>query len=116
MSLSEHEQRQFEKLTSNFTVENPEIAREIKRAEKSAGVAEASPQAVIATAKFFFLIGLAMFVLGFITGKIDMVLSGMHSFSLAFFIWAFSPASYRQGFLSRSSSSGKGPLRAWLSR
>lgn len=67
MSLSDHEKLQFERLTSDFSIEDPQIAKEYRKLKQESGDVVVSFDAMRATIRFCYLTGLAAFVFGFMT-------------------------------------------------
>lgn len=83
MSLSDHEKLQFERLTSDFSIEDPQIAKEYRKLKKDSGDAVVSVAAMRATIRFCYLTGLVAFIFGFMT-----INPGSMGFALLLFITA----------------------------
>lgn len=99
MALSEHEQRQFDLLTNGFLEENPEIAKQVKKAAKIRPTAEkglASPASVWRVVQFMMAVGIACLVLGLFTTNGGLTMMGMPFALIGFTTWMFLPAHYKQ--------------------
>lgn len=77
MALSEHEQRQFDLLTSGFLAENPDIAKQVKKAARTTEKDVAPPHLVWRTAVFLTYVGVASVVIGLFIGNGPINLLGM---------------------------------------
>lgn len=77
MALSEHEQRQFDLLTSGFLAENPDIAKKVKKASRTTEKDVAPPYLVWRAVQFLTYVGVVSIVVGLFIGNGMMNLLGM---------------------------------------
>lgn len=113
MALSEHEQRQFDLLTNGFLEENPDIAKQVKKAAKIRPVSEkglASPASVWKAVRFTMIMSLVALACGLFTSNAGLTLMGMPMAIVSFTAWMFMPAHYKQKSGANATAKVKSPF------